>query len=133
MTPLNRGQLSCASCSNLYSTSVSFLQALNGAGLTSVATSIGYRLDTTPPNPGTVYDGPQPDSGDILDQDYTTTTTTLSAHWRGFSDPHTGVVEYYWAIGTCRGCSDIQTYQTIGVAVGKGINVISELHFTPIL
>ena len=66
-----------------------------------------------------MYDGPQPQEGN-LDLDYTSDSTTLSAHWGGtFSDPHTGISEYYWAIGSCPGCTELQGWNSVGIATGK--------------
>ena len=65
-----------------------------------------------------MYDGPQTQEGNF-DLDYTSDSTSLSAHWGGtFNDPHTGIAEYYWMIGNCPGCSDIQGWVSIGVATG---------------
>lgn len=98
-----------------------YLQVENGAGLSSLVVSPAYILDSSPPVRGVIYDGPQPNQGDVdvFDLDYTTSLTTLYAHWQGFSDPHSAVVEYFWAIGTCSLCSDVQTFTSIGSATGK--------------
>ena len=95
-------------------------QTQNGAGLAFLSSSLGYTLDSSPPEGGVVYDGPQPEGvGEIEDRDYVSSLTMLSAHWRGFSDPHTGVLEYLWAIGTCAGCSNVQQFRNVGVANSK--------------
>ena len=92
---------------------------MNGAGLSSVSSSLGYILESSPPQGGIVYDGPQP-QGANFDLDYTSDSTSLSAHWGGtFSDPHTGISEYYWRIGSCVGCGDIQSWASVGIATGK--------------
>lgn len=92
---------------------------MNSAGLVSVSSSLGHILESTPPQGGIVYDGPQSDGGNF-DLDYTSDSTRLSAHWGGtFSDPHTGVSEYYWTVGSCYGCSDIQSWVNIGTATGE--------------
>lgn len=101
---------------------MNFLQVMNGAGLTSVSSSLGYILESSPPQAqgGMVYDGPQPPQGGNFDLDYTSDSTSLSAHWGGaFSDPHTGISEYYWRIGSCLGCGDIQGWASVGIATGK--------------
>ena len=104
-------------------------QAQNGAGLTSLSSSHGYILDSSPPEGGIVYDGPRPSEG-VLDLDYTTSLTTLSAHWSGFADPHCDISEYYWSVGTCSGCSNVQNYQSVGVATGKWQSSIH--HYVPL-
>lgn len=61
-----------------------------------------------------MYDGPTTPSG-IQDLDYTTNSTSISAHWSDFFDPHSGIVEYLWAVGTCPGCSDVQMFVSVGL------------------
>lgn len=91
---------------------MTFIQVKNGAGLVSVASSSSYTLDSSPPNIGAVFDGPPaPSPSDV---DYWTDEGLLAAHWRGFNDPHTGIAEYWWAIGTCRSCTDVQPFISVG-------------------
>lgn len=72
-------------------------------------------LDSSPPVVGEVYDGPP--SGDV---DYWTDAHSLTAHWRGFEDPHSSIVEYWWAIGTCDpSCQDIQAFVGTGLKQGQ--------------
>lgn len=81
----------------------------------NVVSSPGYVLDSSPPDIGVVLDGPPSDAGDV---DYWT-DWVLAAHWAGFGDPHSGVVEYWWAIGTCATCSDVQAFVSVGLNQGK--------------
>ena len=92
------------------------LQVWNGAGLSTVYSSLGHTHDSTPPDPGTVYDGPPEWSRDA---DYTASLSELSAHWTGFSDPHSHLVDYHWAIGRCGTCNDVQDFLSVGVATGQ--------------
>lgn len=78
-----------------------------------VASSLGYILDYSPPDIGVVFDGPP-----TTDVDYWT-DGVLAAHWSGFSDPHTDVVEYWWAIGTCATCTDLQPFVSVGLNTGE--------------
>ena len=82
----------------------------NVLGLAAVYSSnIGYLYDATPPvGEGVVYDGIEGD-----DDDYTTSDSTLSAHWLPYHDPHTHV-HYQWAIGTCKHCRDVQEFTPVG-------------------
>lgn len=68
---------------------------------------------------GVVYDGAPPTSpegwGDV---EYWTEAGVVMAHWRGFSDPHTDIAEYWWAIGTCQGCTDVQPFISVGKQQG---------------
>ena len=72
-----------------------------------------------------MYDGDQSlIKGDRKDQDFQRDIHKLSAHWEGFSDPHTGVVDYNWAIGTCPGCRDVMEPQSVGLQTSKSIEVL---------
>lgn len=91
------------------------------AGLVGVVSSSAYTLDSSPPDVGVVYDGPPPTSGGGRDMDYWTEGGVVEAHWRGFSDPHSGIAEYGWALGTCPHCTDIQPFISVGANQGKHI------------
>ena len=91
-----------------------FTQATNGAGLTASVSSAGYLMDSSQPGTGTVYDGER----EMPELDYSSSMSSVSAWWRGFSDPHSGISEYRWAIGSSAGCTDVQGFQTVGTATG---------------
>lgn len=76
-------------------------------------TSHGYIMDSSPPVIGLVLDGV-----DIEDRDYLRERTSYAAHWSGFADPHSDIMEYEWAIGSCHGCTDIQTFVSVGLLTG---------------
>ncbi len=65
-----------------------------------------------------VYDGPYI-TDDVSDINYTNDLTRLQSHWSGFSDPHTTVVEYFVAVGTTPGGTDVQYTITMGTATSK--------------
>lgn len=99
---------------------------MNSAGLTSLSSSLGYILDESPPLGGIVHDGPKPQQGNF-DLDYTADSTTLSAHWGGtFIDPHSGISEYFWAIGSCAGCTDLQGWSSVGMTTGTRMIINAE-------
>lgn len=60
--------------------------------------------DLTPPTKPTV-----------LDETYTTSTSSLRANWSS-NDPESGVIEYSYAIGTTPGGSDIADWTSTGLA-----------------
>ncbi len=96
-----------------------FLQVRNGAGVVSVSSSPAYTLDSSPPDVGGVFDGPPtPSSPGGVDVDYWGDGRVLEAHWRGFSDPHTSITEYWWTIGSCPECTDIQPWLSVGIQQG---------------
>ncbi|MDP7453220.1 MAG: hypothetical protein QGE95_13235, partial [Arenicellales bacterium] len=68
-----------------------------------------FTYDLTPPVAGSVYDG----AGEG-DDDWTNSTTDLSAHWSGFSDLTSGIVAYHYAIGTTSGGSDVVSWTDVG-------------------
>ena len=62
-----------------------------------VKTGDGITIDVTAPTTGTVNDG----TGEDITT--TTSTTTLSANWTGFSDANSGIANYEYTIGTTSG------------------------------
>uniref|UniRef100_A0ABM0M5T3 Uncharacterized protein LOC102801709 n=1 Tax=Saccoglossus kowalevskii TaxID=10224 RepID=A0ABM0M5T3_SACKO len=89
------------------------VKAYNGAGMSTMATSWATIVDASPPIAGYVYDGTV--SADQIDLDVQTDLSSLTARWTGFSDPHTGIATYTWAIGTCKVCDDTRGEQYVGV------------------
>lgn len=101
-----------------------FVQVWNGAGLNAIYSSLGHTHDSTPPQPGIVYDTLPYVSHDLSgDADHTSSLSELSASWTAWSDPHTPIVEYYWAMGTCQFCNDLQDFLSVGVATGEPTHV----------
>ena len=89
----------------------------NMLGLETTMTSQQIVVDWTPPISGDVVDGnlTSVDSEEYIDLDYQHEKGVLSAHWSGFLDDESGVVEYQWCIGTAQGklilkelCHEIQ-------------------------
>uniref|UniRef100_A0ABM0GTS6 Uncharacterized protein LOC100370115 n=1 Tax=Saccoglossus kowalevskii TaxID=10224 RepID=A0ABM0GTS6_SACKO len=89
------------------------VRAFNGAGMSAMATSWAVTIDTSPPEPGIVYDGER--NSTVKDSDYQFDTSNINAYWEGFMDPHSGIVDYIWKIGTCRGCDDVMQEQHVGL------------------
>ena len=78
------------------------IQCTSNAGLTSdVAFSDGITADNTNPVAGTVLDLCNDGCGSQDDVVYSADNTALRFRWTGFSDPHSGVVEYEWNYATC--------------------------------
>ena len=92
-------------------------KAFNRAGLFTVATSWAFLVDATPPVVGHVYDGP-PINGTDTESDYVRSHDTIHAHWNGFHDPHTSIIEYFITVGSCKECDDVLVKQPIGVREG---------------
>ena len=95
----------------------SVLKAYDKAGLFSTSTSWAFMVETSPPSPGIVYDGPE--ENQYHDADYIISTDLYEVHWTDFVDPHTTVKEYYVSVGSCRDCDDIVTLQSVGITSGS--------------
>ena len=78
---------------------------VNMLGLETTLTSQQVVVDWTPPESGDVMDGnlTSPVSQEFIDVDYQNEKEALSAHWSGFQDTESGVVEYNWCVGTTQG------------------------------
>ncbi|CAC5370733.1 unnamed protein product [Mytilus coruscus] len=92
------------------------VRAFNKAGLSSLATSWAFQVDTTPPTPGHVYDRDMSQqTGSVKDIDYQTETKVLHAFWEGFHESHSTIKDYYISVGTCPQCEDFLQQQTVGI------------------
>ncbi|XP_060577218.1 uncharacterized protein LOC132734491 [Ruditapes philippinarum] len=91
------------------------VKAHNKAGLYAVTSSWAFTVEATPPVPGKVYDGPPGKDGTCIDVDYIENHSTLKAHWKGFHDPHSTMVEYFVNIGSCKDCEDVLVKQSVGI------------------
>ncbi|XP_053390115.1 uncharacterized protein LOC123523221, partial [Mercenaria mercenaria] len=98
------------------------VKAYNAAGLYTATSSWAITVEATPPVPGKVYDGPPGSDGSCVDIDYVDNRSTLQAHWKGFHDPHSAIVEYFVNIGSCKNCEDVLVKQPVGM--------ISDIKFT---
>ena len=67
-----------------------------------------------------MFDGSKPNEFNVFgrDVDYGSSVTEVSAHWGGFSDYGTGIVEYQWAIGSCPECKDVINWHSVGLQTG---------------
>ncbi|CAH1794767.1 unnamed protein product [Owenia fusiformis] len=92
------------------------VKAYNKAGLHTVTSSHAFVVDGSVPIVGHIYDGRRNETDKLhRDLDYQVDGSTLCAHWKGFTDPHTEIIEHLWQVGTCEGCDDIVTQHSIGL------------------
>jgi M6 family metalloprotease-like protein len=89
------------------------VKAENGGGLQSgVVSTDGQMADASAPaSPASVDDGAGADAA------YTTSLTQLSANWPAASDPHSGVVKYWYAIGTTPGGTSVANWTDNGLSL----------------
>ena len=107
------------------------VKARNGAGLLSVWSSVGFRLDTTPPRPGHVRelasavatDSSSVGAKEAPDVDYQKSRDTLHVTWQGFSEPQGGDINYEWCLGTKHGSGacDIRAFEAVGTHTSASI------------
>ena len=110
MTWADVGTKVAASHVGLYLSGVTYyvsVRATNGAGLSTVGTSDGVTIDTTPFVVHYVNDGPG------SDVDIQLSSSTISANW-SIEDPAAGIVGYEWAIGTAAGAENLQPFTSVG-------------------
>jgi hypothetical protein len=69
-----------------------------------------FNVDWTPPSSFLVYDGLG------ADKDTSYGTTQLSANWTSSTDPNSGVVKYWYAIGTTAGGTNITNWTNNGTS-----------------
>ncbi|XP_078378028.1 uncharacterized protein LOC144661203 isoform X1 [Oculina patagonica] len=70
------------------------VNAIDAVGLSTNGTSDGVLVDTSHPLAAKIYDGSQAGS----DLKYSTWTNTFSANWEPFTDPHSPISKYTWAV-----------------------------------
>ncbi|XP_065178155.1 uncharacterized protein LOC135808850 [Sycon ciliatum] len=98
--------------------------ARNDADLSTLVTSPGFLVDTSAPSPGVVYDGDNTvDVDDVFnDADYTDRADRMLCRWAGFADPQSQLAEYSLAVGTCRQCTDVQSWMSVGLRTAYSRN-----------
>ena len=83
-----------------------------------MASTNGITIDTTAPTAGTASD----------DGTHTSSTTTLSASWTGFSDATSGLAEYSYSIGTSAGGTTVRDWTSVATNTNvsaTGLNLTS--------
>ena len=94
------------------------VRATNEAGYSTMATSNGVRVDSTPPVGGEVRDGQT-----LADIDFQDGDTYIYANWDEFEDEESDVTRYAWCAGTRKGTCDIIPETDVGdrISVGQQI------------
>ncbi|EDO42273.1 predicted protein [Nematostella vectensis] len=86
------------------------LTGYNMLGLETTLTSQEVVVDLTPPEVGEVLDG-----NEDQDKDYQMTSAAISAHWRGFKDAQSDILEYQWCVGTGQGVCNVVGLTSVGL------------------
>lgn len=94
------------------------VRATNEAGYSTMATSNGVLVDSTPPVGGEVRDGRT-----LADIDFQAGDTYIYANWDEFQDVESDVTRYIWCAGTRKGTCDIIPETNVGdrTSVGRQI------------
>ena len=108
------------------------VRAFTKAGLYSEISSNGVVVDTSPPSPGSVFDGEKVSS----DLRYANWTKTYQASWTQFNDPHTPIVNYKIGVKQKNGGLVSSGLTTVGLkytAIISGINLASGFQYCALI
>ncbi|XP_053405466.1 uncharacterized protein LOC128558962 [Mercenaria mercenaria] len=94
-------------------------RAVNRAGLKSEIATSQFIRDMSPPTGGYVIDGHWMHQND---QDFQKDLHVLAGHWRGFSDPHSGMQHYRVGLGTKPYRYDVETMVEVGLQTDMAWN-----------
>lgn len=86
------------------------ITATNEVGLSSTSKSTHFVFDTTEPDVGEVM------TSNPLGGEYRFISSSILAHWKGFSDKESGILEYLVCIGTEPGLCDTKESVSVGKA-----------------
>ena len=99
------------------------VRAFTKAGLFSDLTSDGVVIDSSPPVAGKIYDG----SKVGLDLKYAKWTSSFNASWDRFTDPHSPISRYTWAVQR-QGAGLITSFKTTALSrspTATNLNLVS--------
>ena len=86
------------------------ITATNEVGLSSTSKSMDFVIDTTEPDIGEIT------TSNPIGEEYSFISSSLSAHWKSFSDRQSGISEYLICIGKEPGLCDIRESVSVGKA-----------------
>ncbi|KAK7473968.1 hypothetical protein BaRGS_00034797 [Batillaria attramentaria] len=93
-------------------TYVALLKVTNGAGLVTLAQSEPFIVDSSPPDPGAVFNS-APNTSDH--KSYSTEVGVYRVYWTGFTDPHSGLDYYRVGLGSQPSQTDIEPFVYVGL------------------
>lgn len=97
------------------------VQAFNRDNLSTMVSSNGVTIDTTPPVKGSVFNGLQTGK----DLTFQVSSSTISAHWFSFEDPESGVYKYRCGVGTSVDKLDFISWTDVGTATKHTFTALS--------
>ena len=100
------------------------VNSVNKAGLSAQMQSASFILDETFPEAGIVVDG----SAISSDKIFQSSSSELTASWRGFRDTESGITRYRACVGSSPGICDIQRYRTAELNQTFTFNGLSLTH-----
>ena len=98
------------------------VRATSSVGLRASRSSDGIMWDTTPPLPGSVFDGDGPEEVETQ-----AAADVVTASWRGFQDADSGVASYLAGVGTTPGGFDVVPQEAVGFNTAKSWTVAGGL------
>ncbi|KAL9987448.1 hypothetical protein ACROYT_G001761 [Oculina patagonica] len=107
------------------------IRAYTKAGLYSDFTSDGVVIDTSPPVAGKIYDGSQLG----VDVKYAKWTSTFTANWDRFTDPHSPISRYTWAVQRI-GAGLITSFKTTALnrsPTATNLNLVSKERYCAVV
>ena len=113
------------------SKATSVVHVYTKAGLFSEFTSDGVVIDTSPPLAGKIYDGNERH----IDVRYAKWTNTFTANWDRFTDPHSPISRYTWAVQRL-GAGLITSFKTTAVSrtpTATNLNLVSKERYCAVV
>eukprot|EP00058_Branchiostoma_floridae_P003025 XP_002588513.1 hypothetical protein BRAFLDRAFT_79466 [Branchiostoma floridae] len=91
------------------------VKAVSGSGRVVMSSSNGVNIDVTPPDIQKIYHVDMSWDDEEI-SDFQGSNSTIAVRYRAF-DRESQVVEYFWAIGTSPGGTDVQPFRSNGLKV----------------
>lgn len=91
------------------------IEAITASGRHITSSSNGVTIDTTPPEVVSPIEHFDVSFSTVIPTRFQGNNNTISARWL-FRDLQSGIVEYLWAIGTRPFSTDVQSFESVGIA-----------------
>ena len=91
------------------------VEAITASGRHITSSSTGVTIDTTPPEVVSPIEHFDVSFSTVIPTRFQGNNNTISARWL-FRDLQSGIVEYLWVIGTRPFSTDVQSFESVGIA-----------------